>query len=284
MAHQFEKIGIFGNFKDGRVRSIHDRIALILDENGTPYRTHLTLIHEADWERDVKDEEIDLAIIVGGDGTFLNISRALAGFKAPVLGVNVGRRGFLTDVEVGEIVETMQLLLNGDYAIEPRSLLSASIIGTDGKLDTCLALNDIVVHKTNYGRLIDFEITVDGTFVTSLRADGVIVATPTGSTAYALSSGGPVLHPKLPAIEVVPISPHTLTHRPIVLNETSVIEINLINAAPGNASLVVDGHVRQDLDGEERISINSANLPVHFVRILGHDFYNALRQKLGWGV
>ena len=281
---EFQTIGIFGNLEDSDVTPIVSAIADILGSRGIAYREYFTSILEQDRNQGIDDDDLDLAIIVGGDGTFLNVARLRAGCKSPVLGVNIGRRGFLTDVAVREINECMHLTLDGKFSIETRMLLSTTTTLPSGKVESFSALNDIVVHKSNYGRLIDFEIFVDGTFVTSLRADGVIVSTPTGSTAYALSAGGPVLYPNLPAIELVPVSPHTLTHRPIVLSDSSVVDVQLHSSAPGNASLVVDGHIQVELSGEEKITVQRDRNTVNFIRIAGHTFYNALRQKLGWGV
>ena len=281
---EFKTIGIFGNLEDNDVTSVVDTIETILGSKKIEHRRYFTSILESEKNQGIDDDELDLAVIVGGDGTFLNVARLRAGCKAPVLGVNIGRRGFLTDVAVREIEESIHLALDGAYDIETRMLLTAATEFSDGRIKHTSALNDIVVHKSNYGRLIDFKISVDGNFVTDLRADGVIVATPTGSTAYALSSGGPVLYPNLPAMELVPVSPHTLTHRPIVFSDSSKIEIKLINAAPGSASIVVDGHVRAELDGDEKIVVQRDRYTVNFIRITGNTFYNALRQKLGWGV
>ena len=281
---EFKTIGVFGNLEDSDVIAVVDSIESILSSKEIAHRRYFTSILESEKNQGIDDNELDLAIIVGGDGTFLNVARLRAGCKAPVLGVNIGRRGFLTDVAVREIGESIHLALDGEYDIETRMLLTAATAFSDGRVKNTSALNDIVVHKSNYGRLIDFKISVDGNFVTDLRADGVIVSTPTGSTAYALSSGGPVLYPNLPAMELVPVSPHTLTHRPIVLSDASKIEIKLINAAPGSASLVVDGHVRAELAGDEKIIVQRDRHTVNFIRITGHTFYNALRQKLGWGV
>ncbi len=281
---EFEKIGIFGNLEDDAVTSVIEKIAVILDSNSIMHRQYFTSILESDKNQGIDDDELDLAIIVGGDGTFMNVARLRAGCKSPVLGVNIGRRGFLSDVAVKEIEESMNLALDGEYSIETRMMLTATITLSGEQTKKFSALNDIVVHKSNYGRLIDFEISVDGNFMTNLRADGVIVATPTGSTAYALSAGGPLLYPTLPALELVPLNPHTLTHRPIVLSDTSSIDIHLVDVAPGNASLVVDGHVRAEFSGNERIVVQRDRHTVNFIRITGHTFYNALRQKLGLGV
>ncbi len=282
----FKRIGLFGNFDNTAVASVADQVTQILSSNGIAHDRCGVPFGDGNDCAGINNQQLDLAIVIGGDGTFMNVARLRAEFDAPLLGINLGRRGFLTDVAVREINESMDLLLEGKFLIETRILIEIVVDSGDPQLrtDGCSALNDIVVHKTNYGRLLDFKVTVDQEFVTNLRADGIIVATPTGATAYALSAGGPLLYPTLPAIELVPIAPHTLTQRPVVFADSSVIEIELINADTGNASLVVDGHVRGELQGDEKMTVRRSDLTVDLVRIKGHTYFNALRQKLGWGV
>ncbi len=282
----FKNIGLFGNFESDAVASVSDEIARMLDEFDIAYQRYAAPFGDGVHTDGIDNQNLDLAIVIGGDGTFMNIARLRAAHDAPLLGVNLGRRGFLTDVAVREIRESFELLLNGKFRTESRVLLEAAIISDSPGAEPAVftALNDIVVHKTNFGRLLDFNITIDKEFVTALRADGVIVATPTGATAYALSAGGPVLYPSLSAIELVPIAPHTLTQRPVVISDSSVIDIDVSSNEPGNASLVVDGHIRKSLVGNERITVRRSELTIDFVRIQGHTFFNALRHKLGWGV
>ncbi len=283
---QFSSIGLFGNLSAAAVATVSDEITAILDEHHIGYRKYNAPFGDDSSPEGISDPNLDLAIVIGGDGTFMNIARLRAGYDAPLLGVNLGRRGFLTDVAVREIHDSLTLVLQGSFQTETRILIEVAI-GTgerSGFSQVSTALNDIVVHKSNFGRLLDFKITIDGQFVTALRSDGIIVATPTGATAYALSAGGPVLYPSLPAIELVPIAPHTLTQRPIVINDSSVIDIEISSCGSGNASLVVDGHIHRTLHGNEVISVRRSDLSVDFVRINGHTFYNALRQKLSWGI
>lgn len=283
---EFRTIGLFGNFEVDAVASVAAEITDILVANGVGFEKYESPFREFGESEGIDNQKLDLAIVIGGDGTFMNVARLRASYDAPLLGVNLGRRGFLTDVAVREARESMELLLNGRYRTETRVLIEASVScdESESQPQVSTALNDIVVYKTNFGRLLDFNISIDNAFVTALRADGVIVATPTGATAYALSAGGPVLYPSLPAIEIVPISPHTLTQRPVVVSDSSVIEIELVNVESGNASLIVDGHVRVNLAGDEKITVRRSELSVDFVRIDGHTFFNALRHKLGWGV
>ena len=282
----FNSIGLFGNFQAEAVASVTTEISEILSAKGISVEKYSPPFGGSGNSEGIDNRKLDLVIVIGGVGTFMNIARLRAQYDAPLLGVNLGRRGFLTDVAVREIRECMEHLLSGKFRTETRVLLEASMSSGNSNSQPLVstALNDIVVHKSNFGRLLDFKITIDSEFVTALRADGVIVATPTGATAYALSAGGPVLYPSLPAIELVPVSPHTLTQRPVVVSDSCVVEIELVNAESGNASLVVDGHVRHDLEGDEKITVRRSRLSVEFVRIHGHTFFNALRQKLGWGI
>ncbi len=285
---KFKNIGIFGNFDNSPVTAVFDQIANILVEYSVEFEKYASPFVDTSQLDGIDNQKLDLAIVIGGDGTFMNIARLRAGCDAPLLGINLGRRGFLTDVAVQELGESMESLLAGNYQIETRILIEAMVsspgVQEKSEQPAFTGLNDIVVHKTNFGRLLDFKITVDNEFVSALRADGVIVATPTGATAYALSAGGPVIYPSLSAIELVPIAPHTLTHRPVVFSDSSVLKIELANADSGNASLAVDGHVTRELLGDEIITVRRSDFTVDFVRIRGHTYFNALRQKLGWGV
>ena len=280
----FKSVGIFGNFKSDDVKDVAGDIASIIDFYRIASRLYFASPMDTQEIEGFDDDEIDLAVVIGGDGTFLNVARKRAGRRSPLLGVNLGRRGFLTDVAVKEIKESFDLVFGGQYSTETRTLLEVLIEDACQKKSAFNAFNDIAVYRTNYGRLLDLEISVGREFVTHVRCDGVIVSTPTGSTAYALSAGGPVLYPTLSAIEIVPVSPQTLTHRPIVLSDKSEVYIRLIDADEGHAHLVVDGHVRQELDGEELVAIHRSELTVDLIRIAGHSFYSALRDKLSWGV
>ncbi len=280
----FESIGIFGNLDISGVMKVAQKVSNILDSEQRANRLYYVSHSDTSEIEGIDEHDIDLAVVIGGDGTFLNVARKRAGRSSPIIGVNLGRRGFLTDVAVSEIRESFNLIFNDQFKIETRTLLEAVIEGKNEVENTYSALNDIVVYKTNFGRLLDLEIRVDQLFFTKIRCDGIIVATPTGSTAYALSAGGPVLYPTLSALEIIPVSPQTLTHRPVVLSDSSKVEIRLIRADQGHTHLVVDGHVRQELDGEEVVRIQRSPLSINLIRITGHTFYSALRNKLSWGI
>ncbi len=225
--------------------------------------------------------QVDLAIVMGGDGTLLNIARSLVDYRVPLIGINQGRLGFLADVSIDTMFSTLDEMLSGQYVVEDRILLEASVERHEDVLIASYAFNDVVVSKSTMGRLIEFEVYIDNQFVYSQRADGLVVATPTGSTAYALSSGGPILHPTLEAVVMVPICPHTLSARPIAVNSRSEIEINLIHAS--DARVHFDGQLHSDLMIGDRVVIRRTNNTVRLLHPEGHNYYDTLRQKLHWG-
>ncbi len=223
----------------------------------------------------------DLAIVMGGDGTLLNIARALVDYRVPLIGVNQGRLGFLADVSIDTMFSTLEEMLSGQYVAENRIMLEASVERHEDVLIAAYAFNDVVVSKSTLGRLIEFEVYIDNQFVYSQRADGLVLASPTGSTAYALSGGGPILHPTLEAVVLVPICPHTLSARPIAVNSHSEIEINLIHA--DDARVHFDGQQHADLKIGDRVVIQRAKNTVRLLHPVGHNYYDTLRQKLHWG-
>lgn len=223
----------------------------------------------------------ELVIVMGGDGTMLSIARNLVDFHVPIIGVNQGHLGFLADVSLDTMFATLDEMLSGDYVAEDRILLEASVERADDVLMATYAFNDVVVSKSTTGRLIEFEVYIDNQFVYSQRADGLVVSTPTGSTAYALSAGGPILHPTLEAVAMVPICPHTLSARPIAVNSRAEIEINLIQAT--DARVHFDGQRHADLLIGDRVVIRRARHSVRLLHPAGHNYYDTLRQKLHWG-
>ncbi|HYR35846.1 MAG TPA: NAD(+) kinase [Burkholderiales bacterium] len=222
----------------------------------------------------------DLAVVIGGDGTLLAAARNLVRHRVPVVGINQGRVGFMTDIGHRDMTAGIGAILDGKYTIEERALLDAEILrGRESVLRT-LALNEAVVGKGSQGRLIEFELSLDGEFVYSLRADGMIVATPTGSTAYALSAQGPILHPAVPALAVVPLAPHTLSARPVSVSDRSVIEISLKHALDARAHF--DGLALADMQQGDRLVLKRSADTVRFVHPPGYRYFATLREKLGW--
>lgn len=221
----------------------------------------------------------DLAVVVGGDGTLLGAARDLAAFDVPLVGINLGRLGFLADVSPDTLEVALERILLGEFNAEERFLLAARIDGGE----PLLAFNDVVIHKWNTARMIEFETAIDGLFVNLQRSDGIIVATPTGSTAYALSGGGPLLHPVLEAIALVPICPHTLSNRPLVVHSGSRIEIRICGFDHDHVRIACDGQTARPLAPQSRVCIQRATHSVRLLHPQGHDYYEILRAKLGWG-
>lgn len=225
----------------------------------------------------------DLVIVVGGDGTMLHAARLLAPRKVPLVGVNAGRLGFLADIRAEDLAKSLDAVLDGDFVEEPRVLLQAEVLRAGKAAWSGTALNDVVIQKCDAGRMIEFETHVDGSYVCRHRADGIIISTPTGSTAYALSAGGPILHPKLDALAIVPICPHTLSDRPIVVSSDARIEIRMRQTENPEAQVVLDGQDHVDLAPGDCVVIRRGGEPVRLLHPAGHDYYKLLRQKLHWG-
>ena len=226
------------------------------------------------------DNAADLAVVIGGDGTMLAAARNLVRHRVPLVGVNQGRVGFMTDIGHHDMIAGIGAILDGMYTLEERALLDAEIFrGKESVLRT-IALNEAVVGKGGQGRLIEFQLTIDGEFIYKLRGDGVIVATPTGSTAYALSAQGTILHPSVPALALVPLAPHTLSARPISVSDRSVIEIQIVQAMDARAHF--DGVVVHDMAAGDRLVLRRSADVARFVHPPGYRYFATLRQKLGW--
>jgi NAD+ kinase len=227
------------------------------------------------------ETKADLAIVIGGDGTMLAAARELMRHHVPLVGVNQGRLGFMTDIGHDDVLEGVGAILDGDYAIEERTLLDCELKRGGQALLRTIALNEAVIGKGSQGRLIEFELSVDGEFVYTLRGDGIIVATPTGSTAYALSAQGPILHPAVPALTLVPLNPHTLSARPVSVSDRSVIEIVMLHALDARAHF--DGLALADMAEGDRLILKRSADVVRFVHPPGYRYFATLRGKLGWG-
>lgn len=225
--------------------------------------------------------KVDLAVVLGGDGTMLSAARALYEFGIPLVGVNSGRIGFLTDISADNMLPAIQRILLGEYHLEQRMMLKASIMRKGRLVDQSCAFNDVVITKSGKSRLIELDVYIDGQFVHRQRSDGLILSTPTGTTAYSLSAGGPILHPTLEAIALVPICPHTMSNRPIAINSASEVEISLIHAE--DAGVHFDGQLQSELLEGDKILVKRASKNIALLHPLGHSHYDMLRQKLNWG-
>ncbi len=228
-------------------------------------------------------ERCDLVIVVGGDGSLLHAARALAEAEVPLLGINLGRLGFLVDISPLEMATRLDEILAGEFTEAPRFLMQAQIKRGNKVIGESYAMNDVVLHIHEVVRMIEFQTYIDGQFVNTQRADGLIVSTPTGSTAYALSGGGPILHPSLNALVLVPICPHTLSHRPIVVCGDSEIEIVFCGHNTEAAQVSFDGQANIMLEPDDRILIRRKPGEQRLLHPKGHDYFHILRAKLRWG-
>ncbi len=227
-------------------------------------------------------EPLDLVVVLGGDGTLLKAARLYGHLDAPILGVNLGGLGFLTEISMDEFRLLFDGILQGDYQTENRMVLTAGIIRAGEAHPVIPFLNDVVINKGALARIIDLETSIGGQFVTSYRGDGLIVATPTGSTAYNLSAGGPILHPSLKTILITPICPFTLTNRPIILQDDAVIDIRLGSKA-SEVWLTFDGQVGYPLEAEDLVRVQKAGKTIRLIKTPFKNYFEILRTKLKWG-
>ncbi len=255
-------------------------IEFILDENCAELLPNSGL---KQLELEGLSKECDLAIVIGGDGTMLRAARVLVENDVPLLGINRGRLGFLTDIPADSIETHLAEILAGQYLEGKRFLLHCQVWRDDRIIMERDAFNEVIIQKWNIAKLIELETYVNETLVHSQRADGMIVATPTGSTAYALSGGGPILHPALDALVLVPICPHTLSNRPIVIEGNSIVEIIVGTPEIDHAKLSCDGEVGCELTAGDRVHIQKKNKKVRLIHPTKHNHFNTLRKKLHWG-
>lgn len=223
--------------------------------------------------------KVDLAIVMGGDGTMLSVARSLIDNNIPLVGINRGRFGFLTDLRAEDMLGAVDRVLSNRYQIESRMLLNASVMRGGKTIQQGLAFNDVVIKGGL--RLIEITVEINGHFVHKQRADGLILSTPTGTTAYALSAGGPILHPSLEAIAIVPVSPHTLSNRPIAVNSSSLIQITMIQTDDGQLSY--DGQFQMLLERGDRVLVQRAEKQVKLLHPSEYCYFDMLRNKLNWG-
>ncbi len=260
---------IFLKHNDGKAKTIADAIIVFLEKHGV--------------KASLNDLKADLAIVVGGDGTFLGAVRALNEFYGekeslpPVLGVNTGSLGFLTESSINGWEAVLKKGLEGGFNIEERSMLNVCIGDKHH-----IVLNDVVVNRNSVARMIDFDVHYNGEFVANTKADGVIVSTPTGSTAYSLAAGGPIMHPSIPAFVITPVSPHTLTNRPIVVADTGEIQIT-VKKDPEDILVTLDGQKGVCCDGNNKITVKRASRRLKLIRPQEVTYFDILKNKLSFG-
>ena len=281
----FSRIGLFSKQQDPRIAdTLHELHRFLTEQSFAVAVTHTvaSFLNIEGQDDDHLAGNIDLAIVVGGDGTLLKVGRLLTPKGIPIIGINLGRLGFLVDISSTNLDEQLNAMLEGQYTVEARTLLQAEVYRGDQKLGDGNALNDVAVHVRNDVRMIEFDTQIDGHFVNTQRADGMIISTPTGSTAYSLSAGGPILHPGLDAVTLVPICPHTLSHRPIVVSSESEIEIILCESRDVDARVSFDGQSNVDLKAGDRITIRQHPNKLLLIHPEDYDYFHILRTKLGW--
>lgn len=291
MATQFNKIGIIGKHNDpnagGTLSDLltyldRHEISILLDEGSLGSINELSQQFEIG-DRQALGEQCGLIIVIGGDGTLLNAARSMVEFNVPLLGINLGRLGFLADITSSEMASSLDQICSGNYKEDQRTLLQAQIRRKGEPVNESSAFNDVVLHTNNVARMIEYETYIDGQFVNVTRSDGMIVSTPTGSTAYALSGGGPILHPALNALVLVPICPHTMSHRPIVVDANSKIEIVVSESNQTQSQCTCDGQIDLGLQNGDHIHIEKLPNPVRLIHPADYDYYEILRAKLHWG-
>ena len=286
---KFKKIAIIGKYTSfEEVSDFHAQLIKLIDHLS---KKNIELIIEEKTQKQInldqfkslplKDigPQVDVAIIFGGDGTMLGVARSLVSSQTPLIGINRGRFGFLADLNINSMLTNIDMILDGNFVRDDRMLIDTKIIRSDKVIYESQSLNDVVIKSGL--KLIELEIVIDGRFVHAQRSDGVIVSTPTGTTAYAMSAGGPILHPNLDAISIVPISPHTLTNRPIAVSGSSEIEIKIIHIDEAYAS--IDGQIKFPLDLKDRIEIKKARQSISILHPNNYCYFEVLRNKLNWG-
>lgn len=224
----------------------------------------------------------DLIIVLGGDGTILAVSRLLEGRKTPILGINMGNLGFITEVPRNTLFESLEEIFSGRYEIEERSMLRAEVLRSNESVCSYLGLNDVVIGKGIMAKISNFDLFINNSYVSTIKADGIIISTPTGSTAYNLSAGGPILYPTVRGIVFTPICPHTLSVRPLVLPEHFKIDV-LVSSSARDIFLTIDGQISFPLRRQDKVRVKIADERTYIVAPLGRDYFRVLREKFKWG-
>ena len=286
MPPAFKTVAVVGKSDAANLPEVLDQLAGVLRRRGISVAMDTLTAGAAGAEPDIVVDiaqlpsRVDLAVVVGGDGTLISCARLMAERGVPLVGVNLGRLGFLTDIPADSLESAIESVLDGEFISEQRTLLAGAVRRDGQAVFSALAMNDVVVSRGAVGSMIEFAVTVDGEFIYSLRADGLIVATPTGSTAYALSAVGPILHPALQAIALVPISPHTLSNRPVAIRGSSKVEITLVRGTDSRANFDVQAHFQ--LEPGDVVTVSAAPKPATLLHPRGYRYFSMLRQKLRW--
>lgn len=281
------KIGLITNLQKKEGQELARKIKTWLEARGVESRLPVDLHPDGSgrelicWEREFY-EGLDYAVVLGGDGTLLRAARATAGLGIPLLGVNLGRLGFLTELERADIYWGLERLLRGEYSVEERIMLESRVVRQGMLVDFAVALNDIVAHKGPFFRIIMLDVYIDDKYFSSYQGDGLIISTPTGSTAYSLSAGGPIVAPSVPAIVLTPVCPHSLFSRPLVISCRQQVTV-VLHSTDGEAIVAVDGQHRFQLKPEDRVVVSCSPYTTKLIRLGERHFFSILREKFVTG-
>lgn len=282
----FTRVVLVGRYQSDKSADIVEAIAAFLDQRGhqVMIETETARVLSASGHRTVDAQDIgehaDLAVVIGGDGTMLGVARQLAGRGVPLVGINQGRLGFITDIPLDVWPDALDAVLNGQFIAEHRTMLSAQAMRDGQTIWRDTAMNDVVVNRSSRSGMIELQVHVDDIYMYTQRADGLIVATPTGSTAYALSANGPILHPRLAGLVMVPVAPHSLSNRPICLPDDVNVRIRVVECREPRVSC--DMQVFEDLQPGDDILVSRSALSVEFLHPAGYSYFATLRSKLSW--
>lgn len=286
MATIFKKVAILGRHEDPRVAEPIATLAEYLGESGIEVLAAEDMSLGFDARRLPEpelSETADLIIAIGGDGAMLYAGQLARRGDIPLLGINRGRLGFLADVTPEEMLDSVGHVLAGEFTTDKRLVLEARLERPDAEDSTALALNDVVLQRRETGRMLDFVTRIDGRYVNTHAGDGLVISTPTGSTAYSLSCGGPIIEPRLDAVVVVPVAPHTLSDRPIVLPSDLGIELRLLERENTRAEIMADGHSMGEIRPQDTLLVFASETRLTLLHPPGYDFFGILRSKLHWG-
>jgi NAD+ kinase len=282
----FSRVALVGKYQaDGIQQRLKDLAELLGRQNCEVFVESATASHLGLTAYPIKKVEeftdtIDLAVVLGGDGTMLGIGRQLAGSNVPLVGINMGRLGYMTDIPIQNVQTVLPQIIAGEYEADSRTLLDAVVIRNGKEINQALALNDVVVNRSGISGMVELAVRVNGSFMYDQRSDGLIVSTPTGSTAYALSAGGPILHPRVAGILLAPIAPHSLSNRPIVLPQEIVVSIEVVD---GREVIVnFDMQSQTNLQTGDMIEVRQSEKTITLLHPRGHSDYKTLREKLHW--
>ncbi|MDU0458830.1 MAG: NAD(+)/NADH kinase [Geobacteraceae bacterium] len=282
-----KSVAIFAKRHDPRCQGVADDLINWLEEKNCLPLVESDLARLIGYAGAFSDEDIreqaELVVVLGGDGTLISVARLFSGKDVPIVGVNLGSLGFLTEVTVEELYPLLDRCLRGEPRVSERMMLEVTVCREDQEIEKCHVLNDMVINKGALARIVDLETKVNRHFLTTYKADGLIISTPTGSTGYSMSAGGPIIHPLMSCIVITPICPHTLTNRPIVVTDESIISITIASSFDEKVYLTLDGQVGFKLMQGDTIEVRKALKTTSLVMSRERDYFEILRTKLKWG-